>query len=100
MKIVQSSHFDRWLKKLADGLDKSRIIRHLERIRESGDLGDWSSVGDGVFELRFFFGPGYRVYFTRRGESVIILLIGGDKDTQNRDIEKAKQIAKEYDNED
>ena len=99
MKTIRSSHFDRWLRKLADGLDKARILRRLERIKETGDLGDCSSVGDGVFELRFFFGPGYRLYFSRRGESVVILLIGGDKDTQERDIEKAKQIAKEYDNE-
>ena len=100
MKIIRSSHFDRWLKKLADGLDKARILRRLERIRDTGDLGDQSSVGDCVFELRFFFGPGYRVYFTKQGEKIIILLIGGDKDTQDRDIEKAKQIAKEYDYED
>ena len=100
MKIIRSSYFDHWLKKLANGLDKARILRRLERIKETGDLGDWSSVGDCVFELRFFFGSGYRLYFSRRGESVIILLIGGDKDTQERDIEKAKQIAKEYDNED
>ncbi|MCL1798558.1 MAG: type II toxin-antitoxin system RelE/ParE family toxin [Eggerthellaceae bacterium] len=98
MKIIRSTHFDRWLKKLANGLDKARILRRLERIGETGDLGDWSSVGDGIFELRFFFGLGYRVYFTRRGESVIVLLVGGDKDTHERDIEKAKQIAKEYGN--
>jgi putative addiction module killer protein len=100
MKIVRSSHFDRWIKNLTSGPDKARIIRRLERIKEFDDLGDWSSVGAGVFELRLFFGPGYRVYFIRRGESVIILLVGGKKDTQERDIEKAKQLAKEYDNED
>ena len=100
MKIIRSTHFSRWLKKLDNGLAKARILRRLERINETGDLGDWHSLGDGVFELRFFFGPGYRVYFTKRGESVIILLAGGDKGTQERDIEKARQIAKEYENED
>jgi putative addiction module killer protein len=100
MKIIQSSHFGRWLKKLVNGLDKARVLRRLERIKETGDLGDWSSVGDDVFELRFFFGPGYRIYFLKHDGGIIILLIGGDKDTQARDIEKAKQIARDYDDED
>ena len=99
MKIIESSYFDSWLMRLANGLDKARILRRLEKIKETGKLGDWSSVGDGIFELRFFFGPGYRLYFIKQGESVIILLVGGNKDTQIRDIKKAKQIAREYDNE-
>jgi putative addiction module killer protein len=99
MKIVRSSHFDRWLKKLAVGTDKARILRRLQRIRETGELGDWSAVGDDICELRLFFGPGYRMYFIRRGEALIIMLVGGNKGTQTRDIARAKQIAKEYDSE-
>jgi len=100
MDVIQSTHFERWLSKLAAGLEKVRILRRLERIKETGDLGDWASVGDGIFELRLMFGPGYRVYFLKRGETAIVLLAGGDKDSQAKDIEKAKQIAKDYDDED
>ena len=58
-----------------------------------GNVGDAKSVGDGVFELRFDFGPGYRVYYTEREGEIIVLLAGGDKSSQKQDIEKAKQLA-------
>lgn len=67
---------------------------------EGGNFGDWKSVGDGVGELRLAFGPGYRIYFTRRGEVVVLLLCGGDKDSQRRDIEKAKELAEAFGKED
>ena len=73
---------------------KVRIAKRIDRIA-SGNFGDAKSVGDGVSELRFAFGPGYRVYYTRRGDVVVILLCGGDKDSQERDIERAKMMAKE-----
>ena len=61
-----------------------------------GNFGDCGPVGDGVSEMRVHFGPGYRVYFTRKGATVYVLLTGGDKGTQRRDIERAKQIAREF----
>ena len=61
-----------------------------------GNLGDTRSVGDGVSEMRLHYGPGYRLYFLHRGETVIVLLCGGDKDSQDRDIEHAKQIAQDW----
>lgn len=71
------------------------IVRRLERA-QNGHLGDVKPVGESVFEMRIDVGPGYRVYYTLRGEEVIILLVGGDKNTQERDITKAKTMAKEY----
>lgn len=81
--------FDRWIAKLKDGRAKARILVQLDRLRH-GLPGDWKSVGEGIFELRIFEGKGYRVYFAREGKSIVILLCGGDKATQGRDIELAK----------
>lgn len=78
-------------------VDERRIRKRILRI-EDGNLGDYKSLGDGVFELRFFFGAGYRVYFGIIGETVVLLLCGGDKSTQNKDIKKAKEIWKEVEN--
>jgi len=61
-----------------------------------GNFGDCAALGNGVLEMRIHYGPGYRVYFTRRGEVVYLLLIGGDKSTQKRDIQRAKQIAEDF----
>lgn len=73
-----------------------KIAQRLVRV-EAGLLGDAKSVGGGVSELRVHFGPGYRIYFTQRGATLIILLCGGDKGSQIRDIAKAKRLAREYD---
>ena len=81
--------FTNWLKKLRDPSSRRRILSRLHRI-ENGNYGDNKSVGNGVRELRFFFGAGYRVYFGEDGDTLVILLCGGDKDSQSRDIEKAK----------
>lgn len=75
-------------------VDERRIRKRLLRI-ENGNLGDYKSVGDGVFELRFFFSSGYRVYFGFDGETIVLLLCGGDKSSQAKDIKKAKDIWKE-----
>ncbi len=72
----------------------SKITSRLRRVTQ-GNLGDVHSVGDGVSEMRIQYGPGYRLYFVRRGHDVIVLLCGGDKGSQRRDIERAKQIATE-----
>ena len=84
------AYFSEWL----NGLDRSvkaRVLTRIDRIRR-GNFRDAKSVGEGVNELRLDFGPGYRVYFARDGQSVIILLCGGDKASQSRDIERAKEL--------
>lgn len=87
--------FDRWIAKLRDGRAKARILVQLDRLR-IGLPGDWKSVGEGVFELRIFEGKGYRVYFGREGKAIVVLLCGGDKSTQIRDIELAKMYWRAY----
>lgn len=85
-----SEPFTEWLRGLRDGATRNRIRQRIARIR-LGNFGDVRSVGDGVQELRIHLGPGYRVYFGRAGDAVIILLCGGDKGTQDRDIERAQE---------
>ena len=82
----------RWFNRLRDNLVKTRIAVRIRRM-QLGNVGDAKSVGDGVFEVRFDFGPGYRVYYTEREGEIIVLLAGGDKSSQKQDIEKAKQLA-------
>ena len=91
-KIERSRAFLRWYERLRDHHGKRRIDERIVDL-ERGDFGDVKSVGDGVLELRIHAGPGYRVYFTRRGSTLILLLCGGDKGSQRRDIQRAKQIA-------
>lgn len=87
--------FDRWMAKLKDERAKARVLVQLDRLR-LGLPGDWKSVGEGVLELRIFEGKGYRVYFAREGRSIVILLCGGDKSTQARDIEQAQSYWQAY----
>jgi len=87
--------FTEWLEGLRDTKGKQRIQARLRRL-ELGLYGDCESVGDGVMELRLFFGPGYRVYFGEQIGSLVILLCGGDKSTQKQDIEVAKVYWKEH----
>lgn len=93
-EVRRTEEFADWLKGLRDLMARSRIATRIARVEE-GNFGDHKSVGDGVSELRFTFGPGYRVYYTQRGDVVVILLCGGDKGSQDRDIERAKAMAKE-----
>jgi len=97
-ELKEHDLFSKWLLKLKDIRGKVAIIRRVKRLR-AGNFGDHKSVGDKVSELRLTTGPGYRVYYTQQGDEIIILLIGGDKSTQSKDIEKAKEIAREYHNE-
>jgi len=90
--IRQTKLYIRWFNRLKDNLVKTRIAVRIRRM-QLGNVGDAKSVGDGVFELRFDFGPGYRVYYTERAGEIIVLLAGGDKSTQKQDIEKAKQLS-------
>lgn len=93
--LEQSDDFVRWLKRLRDREGRLRILKRLRRLSD-GQFGDCQPVGEGVHELRMFFGPGYRVYFAQQGETVILLLAGGDKDSQAGDIARAKALAKEF----
>lgn len=92
--VVQTEIFRGWLNSLRDRTARLRIDDRLKRLA-SGNAGDTKSVGDGVQELRLHFGPGYRVYYMWRDGVLIILLNGGDKSTQARDISRAKALAKE-----
>ena len=93
-EVRQTKEFSKWLKKLKDALAKVAIVSRLDRIKE-GNFGDSKSVGSGVFELRVDVGKGYRVYFTNKNNRVVILLVGGDKSTQEEDIKTAKKMAEE-----
>lgn len=84
-----------WLCQLRDTVARARITARLDRLAE-GLRGDWRSVGGGVSELRIDHGPGYRVYFAQHATTVVILLCGGDKDTQAKDIERAHAYWKDY----
>jgi len=90
--LYQTQGFQDWLDGLNDRRAQIRIAARL-RLAEAGNLGDWQPVGGEVSELRVNFGPGYRLYFTRRGRLLIIMLAGGDKSSQKRDINRAQRIA-------
>ncbi len=87
--------FTKWLNSLKDSRDRRRILARLRRL-EQGNYGDCKHVQDGVFELRLFFGPGYRIYFSEDGDTLVILLCGGDKSNQAKDIKKAITYWNEY----
>ncbi|MEG4812702.1 type II toxin-antitoxin system RelE/ParE family toxin [Microcoleus sp. F8-D3] len=87
--------FDEWLESLRDFKGKAKIVKRLERV-SNGNLGDCRSVGEGVSELKIDFCPGYRVYFGQVGAIIVLLLCGGDKSTQDRDIRTAKKYWEEY----
>ncbi len=94
MNIFQKTHqFDEWLRSLKDQRGKLRILARLTSA-ERGNFGDCEPVGDGVSEMRIHHGPGYRIYYTRRGQTIYLLLIGGDKSTQKRDIRRAIDMAR------
>ncbi|WP_341731751.1 type II toxin-antitoxin system RelE/ParE family toxin [Microcoleus sp. EPA2] len=87
--------FSEWLDSLRDLKAKFKIDGRLDRVG-TGNLGDYRSVGEGVYELRINYGPGYRVYFGQVGTTIILLLIGGDKSTQEQDIRKAQKYWTDY----
>ncbi|MBA3923816.1 MAG: type II toxin-antitoxin system RelE/ParE family toxin [Nostocaceae cyanobacterium] len=87
--------YTEWLGNVKDYTIRARIIRRVERLKQ-GNYGDCKSVGEGVQQLRLFFGSGYRVYIGEAGNDVVILLCGGDKDSQDRDIERAKKYWQGY----
>lgn len=91
--VRQTQEFQNWLDALKDLRAQVRIAARL-RLAEAGNLGDWKTVGEDVSEMRVDFGPGYRLYFTRRGSVLIVMIAGGDKSTQARDIRRAQRILK------
>ncbi len=94
MKVIrETSTYKKWFEKLRDTVAKARILVRLRSL-SLGNYGVYRDLGNGVNELKFAFGPGYRVYFTERNGEIIILLAGGDKSTQSKDITKAKELAK------
>ena len=95
MKKIESGKFKQWLKKLKDETGRARVVSRINRLME-GLPGDVVSVGNGVSELRIHYGPGYRVYFHQQGDTIIVLLCGGDKGTQRRDIDTAHRILSEW----
>jgi putative addiction module killer protein len=94
IEIRQTEEYSRWFERLRDRQARVRILARIRRL-SLGNPGDVEPVGEGVSELRIDFGPGYRVYFTQRGKTLVILLAGGDKRTQKRDVAKAKALAQE-----
>ena len=95
IEVQTTSTFDRWFAALRDQTVVRAVDRRVGRLRQ-GNFGDSKSVGDGVSELRLDLGQGYRIYFTRQGNVIVILLCGGDKSSQERDIDRAKSLALAY----
>jgi putative addiction module killer protein len=93
IEIRQTEVFAAWFRNLRDRRARARIQVRIDRL-SLGNLGDAKPVGEGVSELRIDYGPGYRVYFVRRGDTLIVLLAGGDKGTQARDISTALKLAR------
>ncbi len=91
--VLTTETFDAWLAELRDPQAAARIKMRIGRV-ESGNFGDCEPVGEGVSEMRIHYGPGYRVYFMQRGLEVVILLAGGDKSTQSKDIKIALKLAR------
>ena len=93
-KIEKTDDFDKWLRKLKDLRAKAKILFRIQKIENDEHFGDCESVGNEIRELKIDYAKGYRVYFKESDGKIIILLIGGDKSTQQRDIEKANEILK------
>lgn len=92
--IEKTVEFDKWLRKLNDLRAKAKILLRIQKLENDGHFGDCNPVGDGVHELKINYAKGYRIYFKEKDGKIIILLVGGDKSTQQKDIEKAKEILK------
>ena len=94
IEIRRTDEYESWFESLRDREARFRIIARIRRL-SLGNLGDVKPVGEGLSELRITYGPGYRVYIKQRGKTLIVLLAGGDKSSQKRDIERAKQLARD-----
>jgi putative addiction module killer protein len=96
--IEKTDEFDKWLRKLKDIRAKAIILFRIQKVENLGQLGNCESVGQGIRELKIDYAKGYRIYFKEKEGKIIILLVGGDKSTQRKDIEKAKEILKRIKN--
>ncbi|MEQ8474098.1 MAG: type II toxin-antitoxin system RelE/ParE family toxin [Marinoscillum sp.] len=94
--IEKTEVFDRWLRKLKDQRAKAKILFRIQRIEEHGNFGDCEPVGEGISELRIHYAKGYRVYLKEHGGTIVLLLNGGTKSTQQTDIDKAKKLWSDY----
>ena len=92
-RVEQTAEFARWLKGVRDEMAQQRIAQRLFRL-QGGNRGDWKSVGEGVSEMRIDHGPGYRLYYTIRGQVVVLLLCGSTKSDQDKAIKQARELAK------
>jgi putative addiction module killer protein len=99
LRIRKTGVFRKWMRNLKDSIAKAHINRRIDRL-ERGNPGDVESIGEGCSEMKIHYGPGDRVYYKDTGREIIIILCGGDKSTQQSDIEKAKQLANEEEEED
>lgn len=95
VRVKKTDEYRDWLDRLRDQAGRARILVRVDRLIH-GNPGDHRSLQGGVSELKIDFGPGYRVYYTQRGEQLLLLLIGGDKSSQARDIAKAQQLAEDF----
>lgn len=95
VEVIQTNDFKDWLEGLRDRRAAVRVMVRIDRLA-AGNPGDVKPVGEGVSELRITYGPGYRVYFIQQGDVLIVLLTGGDKSTQDKDISKARALANEW----
>jgi len=92
LRTEKTSEFDKWIRKLKDLRAKAKILFRIQKIETDGHFGDCKPVGDGISEMRINYAKGYRVYFREKDNKIVVLLIGGDKSTQQKDIKKAKEI--------
>lgn len=92
--LNSTKEYDKWFARLKDSRAKIRILARLSRV-ENGNFGDFKPLGPNLFELRFFFGPGWRIYYTIKNNSVVILLVGGEKSSQKKNIAKATELLSE-----
>lgn len=95
MRVKKTDEYRDWLDRLRDQAGRARILVRVDRLIH-GNPGDHRNLQGGVSELKIDFGPGYRVYYTQRGDQLLLLLVGGDKSSQAKDIAKAQQLAKDF----
>ncbi len=94
IEVRKTEYFETWLTDLKDRVGKAKIVSRIQRL-ELGNPGDVRAVGEGVSEMKIDFGPGYRIYYKQTGKTIVLILCGGDKSTQDKDIKRAKEIAAE-----